>query len=510
MNMRAALLLGAGLLAGLTPLGAIHRPTWTDKVDPWVLANTEGGAKAEFLVVLADQADLAGAAELPTKLEKGQWVFERLTEVAARSQGAVLEELAGRGVDRRAYWVTNAIWVRGDRGVVEAMARRADVARVAANPRVPLQLPATPEPPRAPAGIEPNLLQVGVLTFWDAGFTGQNTVVAGADTGYDWDHPALKDQYRGWNGVSADHNYNWHDSLHAGNPECGPDSQIPCDGHSHGTHTMGTMVGDDGGSNRIGMAPGARWIGCRNMDDDGNGTPATYTECFQFFIAPTNLDGELPRPDLAPHVVNNSWGCPPSEGCVDPNMLKDVVEATRAAGIVVVVSAGNTGSGCSSVETAAAIYEASFTIGAVDSSDEIADFSSRGPVTEDGSNRRKPDVSAPGVSIRSSVPGMGYSFFSGTSMAGPHVAGLVALNISAETCLAGEVDSLEAHIEATALPGVVTGQVCGGIPDSEIPNNTYGWGSIRTALPSPDLCIGIFDDGFESGDTGAWSQSVPN
>ncbi len=503
MKIRLAFPFAAPLLAALTPLGAVEPPA--DKVDPWVLEKTEGGATAEFIVVLADQADLAGAAELPTKLEKGQWVFERLTEVAARSQGPVLEDLAGRGVEHRAYWVVNAIWVRGDRATVEAMTRREDVARVSANPRVPLRLPEQPGGSRTPSGdIEPNLLQVGVLTFWNAGFTGQEVVVAGQDTGYDWDHPALVNQYRGWNGASADHNYNWHDAIHEPEPVCGPDSPEPCDDSGHGTHTMGTMVGDDGGANRIGMAPGARWIGCRNMNG-GFGTVASYTECFEWFIAPTDLEGKNPNPDLAPHVINNSWGCvpPPLEDCADPNILKDVVESTRAAGIVVVVSAGNSGSGCETVETPAAIYEASFTVGAVNAVDNIANFSSRGPVTVDGSDRRKPDVTAPGVSIRSSFPGGGYTFLQGTSMASPHVAGLVALNISADASLAGEVDTLEAHIEGTTLQRT-TAQNCGSIPGSEVPNNTYGWGVIRAALPV------LFADSFESGDTSAWSQTVPN
>ena len=85
---------------------------------------------------------------------------------------------------------------------------------------------------------------------------------------------------------------------------------------------MGTMVGDDGAGNQIGVAPGAKWIGCRNMNE-GDGTPATYSECFQWFIAPTDLNNQFPNPTLAPHVINNSWGCPPSEGCTDPDVAAD-------------------------------------------------------------------------------------------------------------------------------------------------------------------------------------------
>jgi hypothetical protein len=307
--------------------------------------------------------------------------------------------------------------------------------------------------------------------------------VGGQDTGYDWDHPALKNQYRGWNGSSADHNYNWHDSIHSGGGGvCGVNAAAPCDDNDHGTHTMGTMVGSDdyqnpaSATNAIGMAPGAKWIGCRNMNQ-GNGTPTTYSECFQWFIAPTDLNGNNADPSKAPHVINNSWGCPPSEGCTDPLILQTVVDNTRAAGIVVVVSAGNSGSACSTVSDPPAIYESSFSVGSTTSTDAISSFSSRGPVTVDGSNRLKPNISAPGSSIRSSVPGTGYeSGWSGTSMAGPHVAGLVSLLISASPSLAGNVSGIEDIIESTAVH-LTTTQTCGGT-QGQSPNNAFGWGRI--------------------------------
>src|SRR4029077_4971644 len=143
--------------------------------------------------------------------------------------------------------------------------------------------------------IEPGINWINAPDVWAQGFTGQGVVVGGNDTGYRWTHLALKNQYRGWDGSAADHNFNWHDSIHSGGGTCGADSQVPCDDDGHGTHTMGTMVGFDGGSNQIGVAPGAKWIGWRNMDQ-GNGMPSTYSECFQFFIAPTDLNGNNPDP----------------------------------------------------------------------------------------------------------------------------------------------------------------------------------------------------------------------
>jgi subtilisin family serine protease len=240
---------------------------------------------------------------------------------------------------------------------------------------------------------------------------------------------------------------------------------------------MGTMVGDDGLSHQIGVAPGARWIGCRNMNA-GVGTPATYAECFQWFVAPTDLGGNNPDPNMAPHVVNNSWTCPAGEGCTDPDVLRTVIENTRAAGIVVVVSASNDGPKCSSVAAPPAIYEAGFAVGAVGADDVIASFSSRGPVTVDGSNRLKPDVVAPGIGVLSSIPGNNYGTLSGTSMAGPHVAGLAALLISSRPSLAGQVNLIEAIMRGGALPLTITEETCGGIPGTALPNNTYGYGRI--------------------------------
>ena len=179
--------------------------------------------------------------------------------------------------------------------------------------------------PEAVDTIEWNISKIQAPRVWALGYTGQGVVVGGQDTGYDWDHPALINQYRGWNGVSANHDYNWHDAIHSNAVvSCPANSPVPCDDHSHGTHTMGTMVGDDGGANQIGVAPGAKWIGCRNMNL-GVGTPTTYIECYEWFIAPYDLSGNNPDPTKAPDVINNSWACTTGEGC-NPNSLLEAVQ----------------------------------------------------------------------------------------------------------------------------------------------------------------------------------------
>jgi serine protease AprX len=459
---------------------------------------TSDGGEVQFLVILAEWADLAPAGSLPTREARLRYVYDTLRGVASRSQAPLRAALDRAGIPYRAYYIVNMLVARGDRTLVTRLAARADVARIEANPRVQQPLP---EPQvqfdgirsLAPRQVEWNVARVNADDVWALGYTGQGVVVAGQDTGYDWDHPALVDQYRGYGGVTVTHDYNWHDAIHeddphtsSGNP-CGFDSAVPCDDDGHGTHTMGTIVGDDGAGNQVGVAPGARWIGCRNMEQEW-GAPATYIECFEFFLAPYPIGGDPMTdgvPSLAPHVINNSWTCPSSEGC-DWYTLQEAVENVRAAGIAVVASAGNSGPSCGTVGDPIAIYDAALTVGATDATDRVAGFSSRGPVTVDGSVRLKPDVAAPGVSVRSSQRGGGYTYMGGTSMAGPHVAGMVALLWSAAPALVGDVDATEWLITRTARP-MTTTDVCGDLGVDDVPNNVYGWGIVDALAAAPRL-----------------------
>jgi uncharacterized repeat protein (TIGR01451 family) len=194
-------------------------------------------------------------------------------------------------------------------------------------------------------------------------------------------------------------------------------------------------------------------------------------------------------------------------------VLLTVVDNVRTAGILTVQSAGNSGPSCSTISSPAGIYDASFTIGATDNNDLIASFSSRGPVTVDGSNRQKPDVSAPGVSIFSTQPGGGFRYASGTSMAAPHVAGMAALLLSARPDLRGQVDLIEAFIRQGARP-LTTSQICGGVPGSQIPNNTYGWGRIDALQSVTDALLVISKEAsslfYQPGDLITYSLQVAN
>jgi subtilisin family serine protease len=301
---------------------------------------------------------------------------------------------------------------------------------------------------------------------------GEGIVIGQSDSGVQGDHPALLDSYRGKGGKN---DFNWFDPWYH--------TTSPNDTIGHGTHTLGSITGKN-----TGIAPKAVWIACVNLARN-LGNPANYLDCMQFMLAPFPLDGdpfEDGDPTQGAQVLNNSWGCPDIEGC-DANTFLSAVRALRAAGVFFVAGVGNIGPSCGTLNDPPSIYHETFSVGAIDRSRSLAEFSSIGPVTVDGSGRIKPDILAPGVDVLSSLPGSSYGYSSGTSMAGPHVVGVVALLWSANPSLVGDIERTEQILIQSASP--YTGYLpnCPGAGD--MPSTATGYG-ILNAYTAVELALG--------------------
>ncbi len=471
-------------------------------VHPRVLAQIQSQGSADTLIVFGDQPLPSVDAGLSYKARRRALV-DALRARADAQQHELRAWLDQRGIGHQDFWIVNAMRVIVTGDDLPDLQARSEILRIDPNPIVTRTLPQTIEQAHAleVSGIGWGVAKINAPALWAAGFTGQNIVIGGEDTGYQWNHPILKPHYRGWNGTTVDHNHNWHDAIHdaaAGNP-CGSNSPVPCDDDEHGTHTAGTFVGDDGASasprHQFGVAPGAQWIGCRNMDE-GAGTPARYVECMQFMISPTDLAGNNPNPDLAADIVSNSWSCPASEGCA-ADTLEEAVNVLVAGGIFFVAAAQNYGPSCSSIFDPPALYDASFVVGATDPTDGLASFSSLGPVV--GVSKIRPDVVAPGVQICSSVPTNAYDCtFSGTSMATPHVAGAAALLMSAFPVLQGDPVRVASVLRSGTTTAVADAfnTTCGGTSKTTWPNYLMGYGRIDV-YASFQAFDKIFRNGFD-------------
>ncbi|MGC4754879.1 S8 family serine peptidase [Micromonospora trifolii] len=418
-----------------------------------------------LFVVLRAQANLsdlpAGAPGRAGRDARAAEVYRRLVSTAEQSQGDLLRGLNRLRLDPVSYYLVNAVEVDGGPAVRAWLARRPEVARVLVSQRLrPLPAPAGQSRGTAPKPTGPqwNILQIGADRVWSQlGVTGTGIVVGSSDSGVDGGHPALRAGFRGGDD-------SWYDPW--------DDTRSPTDQGGHGTHTVGSAVGRDG----IGVAPDAQWVGCVNLDRN-LGSPAHYLDCLQFMLAPFPAGGDPftdGRPERAPQVLTNSWGCPPIEGC-DQRVLRPATAALDAAGIFVVAAAGNTGPWCASIDDPPAPYPDVLTVGAVDAQRRVADFSSRGPVPG-GSG--KPDVLAPGVGVVSAMPGGTYAALDGTSMATPQVAGVVALMWSANPALVGDVTRTRQILRDTATAATPTyrsdspSDACGS------PSNVTGAGQV--------------------------------
>lgn len=415
-----------------------------------VLSETPPNEYVPVIVTLREQAEWPSLLRVFSGRRDARLrLITQLQAVAERTQTPLLVRLeqmqaAGEVQSFTPFWIFNGLAVRARPATVRALAQDPMVATVqidhyrrwVEDRRSTASLSWTPS-----ALPEWGVSRIRADQVWATlNISGTGIVVAGMDTGVDWLHPALQRNYRGYNprGPSL-HTYSWFDAVNR--------SHYPFDDHGHGTHTLGTAVGQDG----IGVAPGAKWIAVKVLDRYGYGYDSWIHAGFQWLLAPGG------DPSKAPDVVNCSWGNPNGALTTFENDLR----LLRAVGIVPVFANGNGGPREGTVFSPASLPEA-FAVGASDPYDLVASFSSRGPSPW---NEIRPHVVAPGVVVRSSLPGGLYGNMSGTSMAAPHVSGLVALLRSVSPTLS--ITHTLHLITSTAVPV--------GAP---LPNNTAGWGRV--------------------------------
>jgi len=493
-----AVVLALGMLVSYVPTFATAETgtaQQTVTVEDAVLTEMSTNGVATYWVDFKNTADLSQAYSMDWS-ERGWFVYETLKAQADKTQAAAVAYLNTTGLTYKSYWLANRILVEQSNNVVMASLQQLpNVTAISATKTYILYEPEVEEVTEEAKGIEPNISHVQAPAAWDLGYDGTGLVVASIDTGVRYTHQALVGSYRGNNGDGTfTHDYNWF------NPDTHSDN-VPRDGNGHGTHTMGTMVGDDGGSNQIGIAPGAEWMACSGCPD-GSCTDSALLGCGEFMAAPTKTDGTNANPDMRPNVVNNSWGdC----GQTYDNWFSDVIEGWLAAGVYPVFSNGNNSNcgysappGLNTVGNPARSGDVTGVGSSGEQNGQYATHSNWGPTDDpdllnpvDTYANLKPQVLAPGVSIRSSVNTSNTSYedgWSGTSMSAPHVTGLVAMVMQAAPCLIGDYAAVETLIESTATDIVYNDG--SALTPTDFPNFATGWGEIN-ALAAVQLASGM-------------------
>lgn len=499
----ASLILGIFTLEGIRA-GSLTAPI-SERREPEVnlalLEEIQTQGSANFMIFFLDKPDLGAASQL-SWTDRGWYVMNALQHAAGRSQLGVRNYLDEQQVSYQSFWIDNIIVVeRGDISLLDNLRTFPEIDLIRSEPEIFLIEPELADQ-SGPAllAVEPNIQHVNAPGVWDLGITGEGITLASIDTGVRFTHQALVNQYRGNSGDGAfNHNYNWWDPYES--------TTVPSDQHGHGSHVTGIMVGDDGGSNQIGMAPGAQWIACRGFNPSA--TTAGLLECAQFLAAPWDLTGANPDPARRPHLVNNSWGSCTST--YDP-WYQGVVDNWHSAGIYPIFSNGNSSNcgypsppGLNTVGNPARYGNVTGVGSTGTNNGEYAPHSNWGPtdnpdtVNPSGYPMLKPQFLAPGVGIRSATWGSdtSYTFLSGTSMASPHAAGLIALVWQAAPCLTGEYGTTETLIEQTATPIPYNS---GGSPPpgpGNVPNYAAGWGEIN-ALAAVNLALTMCGDSASS------------
>lgn len=445
----------------------------------------------EVLVSMKEQADtakvasetqIALSAKTPyqAKMASRYAVVDKLQETAERTQTNILKLLEtekgnGNVADYTSFYIVNMVYVKATEAVINKLAAYSEVEKIELNMKMDVDWPEITEANVDESQIQSlewNIDRVGAPAVWrDFGIDGSGVVIGTIDSGFDYTHEALMTKWRGYNPENPDMPYNvssWFDAVNKkGMPY--DDSQTP-----HGTHVLGTILGQDpDGEHIIGVAPGARFISAKAFN--ASGTQSNWLlSAGQWMLAPAG------NPSNAPDIINNSWG---SSATGYNEWYRKMVQAWRAAGILPVFSAGNSkGEAAVGSVSAPGNYPESFGVAATDKNNLRGSFSRRGPAPYDAPYDLKPNISAPGVNIRSSVPGGYAGGWSGTSMAAPHITGTAALLLSYNSALTP--DLLEHIIEDTATP--LTDEYY-----KTSPNYGYGHGLVNAYEAVSSITSGI-------------------
>lgn len=468
------------------------KDTALNKLDSKVLSAFDTEDYIEVLIYLKDQVDTESVAGITgnsislkttpygTKLQVRRSVVEALQDKSEKTQTNLLryieqEKKRGNVGAYESFYITNMVYIKATKNVIENIAYMPEVGRIYKNGFIKLEEPARngEDAETVAVGPEWNIERVGANQVWDMGIDGTGATVGIIDTGATWDHPALKEKWRGYDPITGNINSegNWYDAV-TNTPMPRDESQFP-----QGTRVLGTILGQEpDGGNKIGVAPGAKWIAAKAFTSYGSWDHYIIS-AGQWMLAPGG------DPDKAPDIINNSW-CRGSE--LD-DWFRDVVKNWKAAGIVPIFAAGDA-EGLNPVPESGSVenpanYPESFAVAAVDKNNKKADFSKVGPSPYDR-NLIKPEITAPGVNIRSSVPGGYESGWNGTGMAAPHIAGTAALLVSANGSLGAE--DIKQIIKDTAIK--LTDDT---YPDS--PNFGYGYGLVDAfqAVASQTIGTGL-------------------
>jgi subtilisin family serine protease len=464
------------------------------KVESYLQDKFSSEGNADFIIQFAEQADLSAAYAMDWDA-RGEYVYNTLRQTAEQSQAEAKAMLDAEGLKYQTFINGNELYVwSGTYTNAIALAALPEISQIRATRNYSLD-PFEVDPvfkgltwagdylsknalttvgATTQATIDWGLTDTKADQFWTTfGVKGDGIVVANIDTGVQWNHPALVNQFK-CAGQPANSSC-WDDPSNV----CGAGGA--CDNNGHGTHTMGTMVAADnpGLSYIAGMAPNAQWIackGCEMLSAQNQCSDFALNSCADWILAPGGSSANRPQ------VVNNSWG-----GGGGDTWYQGKVQAWVAAGIFPAFSAGNSGSSCSTLGSPGD-YQESFGTAAHDSSRNIAVFSSRGPSVFGHTPYTKPNISAPGVYICSTVPTNSWSCgYSGTSMASPHSAGAVALLWSCNPSLKGQVDATFQLLQNNA-DSAPAGN-CSAPPDGQ-GNNTYGYGYLDVLAAGNLTCGG--------------------